>query len=99
THPSIGKNSNTASEVPEVRIPMARGLRLLVKISDVIDVAGAIAVASPAPMRNRVAASCQTLETVPVRIVIPLQNARPRASRLRRLERSAIRANGMPTKE
>ena len=52
--------------------------------------------ASPMPTPMRAAANCQKFMAKPDRAVMPLHTARDKPIRLRRFQRSAISARGMP---
>jgi hypothetical protein len=55
--------------------------------------------ASPAPIRKRLSPNWKTLAERPVATVIRLQNPKPAATILRRFDRSAREAMGIPTSE
>ncbi len=79
-----------------VMIDSTTGRARLLNRSDRIDCEGARPALSPMAIAKRVRPSCQTLLTIPVRAVIRLQKARPMATMLRRLHRSASQATGTP---
>ncbi len=79
-----------------VRIDRASARPDRLKVSPTSDWAGAKPQPSPTPIRNRQTASCPTPPAKPVRTVIRLQNDRPMAMTLRRLQRSASQAIGTP---
>ncbi len=79
-----------------VMIDSTSGRARLLNRSDRIDCDGASPALSPMAMAKRVPPSCHTLVTSPVSMVIRLQDARPMATMLRRLQRSASQATGTP---
>ncbi len=79
-------------------IDSTTGRARLLNMSERIDWEGARPALSPMATAVRVAPSCQMLPAMPVRAVIRLQNARPMATMLRRLQRSASQATGTPSR-
>ena len=77
----------------------AKGRRAGRNRSAIIELDGANPQASPAPIKKRVSANCQISATNPVSAVMALQNRKPMAMMLRRLQRSAAQARGMPSSE
>src|SRR3569833_1317069 len=92
-------SSRLLKAVEAENIAIANGRFTSGKRAAMIAWEGADPLASPAPIRNRHAASCHPLDTQPVIAVITLQKANPTAMMLRRLERSATLAIGTPSRE
>src|ERR1700683_4029266 len=81
-----------AKAVPKTASARGRGAGR--ERSAIMELEGATPQASPAPIRKRVTASCQISATNPVSAVMTLQNKKPMAMILRRLQRSAAQATG-----
>ena len=87
-----------AMELAQVNTAKAKGRRALVNMSDSMELDGATPQDSPTAISRRVPAKCRAFVAKPVNTVMALQKAKPMATTLRRLHRSASEATGTPTR-
>ena len=96
TAPAMSAASHAPNGAPSAKIDSAMGRRSAGKQSDTIEVDGGVAPASPTPTPMRAITNCKVVWDMPHSIVKPDHSTRDAATMLRRFERSASHATGMP---